>query len=319
MKDKNKSLKLESPQKFITIASNIPVIAEDNILVKFNYTMLCGSDYPKFNGTCPDAQCPLPIGMPIHECVGEVVLSNSKSFKIGDLVLSMPKNDAGLSDYFASYDYQSIKLLGWNKEDIKYAPLCQPAGTILNALDKVDDISNKRILLFGAGGIGYIFCNILKLRGASDITIIEPNNYRRNIAKNSFDIDVMTEWDSSLNNEFDLVIDAVGQDSQELIFNNSIDSAASEGVVLLFGIPTIKRQNINVYSLIRKNLKVIGVINPDWKKYLESGVDIVKSNLTSFKPMLTHEYSLQEAESAFKLFGDKDGERIKILLHNNVY
>ena len=311
------TLKLDVPGKFTRIRCPVPEIAKNDVLIKFKYAMLCGSDYPKFNGSCPDITCPLPIGMPIHECVGEIVASNSTFYNTGDMVLAMPKSDAGLSDYFIANVEKIIKLDGWSEEDLKYAPLSQPVGTILNAIDKIGNIENKKILIFGLGGIGQIFCTILKLRGATDVTAIEPNKFRCAVANDKLNIKSTIQWEVSLSNQFDLVIDAVGQNSQENIINNSILSVKHHGKVILFGIPTIKDQRINIYHLIRKNLSLVGVINPFWEKYLREGVTMVQSNLDLFRSLLTHEFPLSQAESAFKFFGQKDTNRIKILLFNN--
>ncbi len=95
-------LKLNKPGKFTNLNSHIPELGDNDLLIKFKFSMLYGSDYPKFTNNCPSISCPLPTGMPIHECVGEIILSNSKSYQIGDTVLAIPKCDAGLSDYFIS-------------------------------------------------------------------------------------------------------------------------------------------------------------------------------------------------------------------------
>ncbi len=317
MTNNMQTLKLEVPGKFTSVSCPIPEIAKNDVLIKFKYSMLCGSDYPKFNGSCPDITCPLPIGMPIHECVGEIVASNSNSYNTGDLVLAMPTGDAGLSDYFIANEKKIIKLEGWQDADLKYAPLSQPVGTILNAIDKIGNIDDKKILIFGLGGIGQIFCSILKLRGARDVTAIEPNKFRCSMANDKLNINSIAHWETSFSNQFDLVIDAVGQKGQEDIINNSILSAKHYGKVILFGIPTIKNQTINIYHLIRKNLSIVGVINPVWEKYLKEGVTMVQSNLDLFRSLLTHEFPLSQAESAFELFGREDTDRIKILLYND--
>jgi threonine dehydrogenase-like Zn-dependent dehydrogenase len=319
MKKTMQSLKLEKPFEFSKVLVDFPDVDNRYILVEFKYAMLCGSDYPKFSGSCPDMSCPLPHGVPIHECIGEVVITHSEKFKVGDLVLSMPKADAGLSEYFISHESHSIKLEGWDEHSIKYATLSQPTGTVLNALDKMKSIENKDILMFGLGSIGYIFALALHSRGASNINVVEPNKYRA-LAMNGVipNLKILSCWDKSFEGSFDLIIDAVGQKQQERIINLAISSAKPHAHLILFGIPTIKNQKLNVYDLIRKNLSLTGVINPHWSKYLCDGVNFVKENLKYFKRMLTHEFPLSDAQSAFRMFGEPESDRIKILLYNDI-
>ena len=70
-----KALQLVRPRQFQAVEIARPEIGDDQILVRLEKAVVCGSDIPKFTGMWRGLQYPLPPGMPIHECVGIVVAS----------------------------------------------------------------------------------------------------------------------------------------------------------------------------------------------------------------------------------------------------
>jgi len=113
----------------------------------------------------------------------------------------------------------------------------------------------------------------------NNIFAIEPNSARRKLAKEMLNIDSIESWDNSLENSFDISIDAVGQDSQPEVLTNCLKSAKLNSKVLIFGIPTMYKQDLSIYLLLRKNLTIIGSINPDWSVYLPKGVKLAYENI----------------------------------------
>ena len=94
-----KALQLISPRQFQAVEVARPQIGSDQILVRLEKVVLCGSDIPKFTGIWRGLHYPLPPGMPIHECVGVVVESRSPRFQEGDRVVAVPLGDRGLAEY----------------------------------------------------------------------------------------------------------------------------------------------------------------------------------------------------------------------------
>ena len=103
-----KALQLVKPRQFRTIEVARPEIGSDQILVRLEKVVLCGSDIPKFTGMWRGLHYPLPAGMPIHECVGVVMESHSPRFRVGDRVVAVPKGDQGLAEYYVADAIKAI-------------------------------------------------------------------------------------------------------------------------------------------------------------------------------------------------------------------
>lgn len=310
-----KALQLIQPHHFIIKELPIPNLEAKQALVCFKYGLLCGSDYPKYANEWPGSSLPLLPGMPLHECVGQVEESQIPNLPSKTWVLAMPEKDCGLADFFVVSLNNMIPLIGWESEDLPFAALGQPTGTVLYSLERLGNVSNQTVLVFGLGGIGFIFCILLSKMGVKEIIGIEPNSFRRKLANELFDVKVFPEWSNRFENIADVSIDAVGQSEQSKIISASFISTHPHGRVVLFGVPTIPEQKISVYSIIRKNLTLIGTSNPDWAIYLPRGIQVVKRDIDLFKPLITHHFHWKQAQKAFDLFGQRDGNRIKILLH----
>ncbi len=180
-----KALQLVQPRSFKMVDIPIPVLNQDTsdrILVQTRWASLCGSDISFFNGNKRYLTFPLAPGVPNHENVGQVVESQSKEFKPGDLVLAVPDYDQGLAEYYIAQSGNAIhlpvELAGCDE-----SCLIQPLSTVLNAVDQLGEIHGKSIAVIGLGSIGLFFCWLLKKRGAGHILGIDPNPYRCQIAE----------------------------------------------------------------------------------------------------------------------------------------
>lgn len=311
-----KVLQLLKAHQFTTQTQPVPKIEENQALICFKYGLLCGSDYPKYVDESLECSTPLPPGMPLHECVGQVVESRIPNLLPKTWVLAMPDHNRGLAEFFVVSRQRLTPLIGWTSNDLPFAALAQPTGAVLYALDSLGHLANQTVLIFGLGGIGLIFCALLSLIGVKQIIGVEPNDFRRKMASKLYKVKTFARCSNELNNVADISIDAVGQCEQSKIIAACLDSTRPHGTIILFGVPTVAEQKLSVYSIIRKNMTLIGTISPDWIYYLPSGVQTVKDNLDLFKPLITHRFHWEQAPQAFELFEKPAEKRVKILLHD---
>ncbi len=311
------TLQLTKPRHFEIQKRSIPQIDSGQALVSFKYGLICGSDYPKYAGEWADYSPPLLPGMPIHECVGQVVESKIPNLLQDTWVLAMPEEDCGLADFFVSSIDKIVPLTGWSLSESPFAPLGQPVGAVLHALDRLGGLTKKTVLLVGLGGIGFIFCALLRQSGVEKIIAIEPNAFRRQTAGRLFSIETFADWSDEFTNEMDISIEAVGHLNQSQTLSFCLTATRPYGTIVLFGNPTIPMHTISIQAIVRKNLTIVGAISPEWGKYLYRGVQAVKKHIELFKPLITHQFHWKQAEQAFLLFGQPDAHRIKILLLAN--
>src|SRR5512143_1904734 len=107
------ALQVVEPRTFKLVQAPIPNLEDDGssrILVKTEWVSLCGSDIPFFTGSKRYTFYPMAAGAPIHECVGQVIQSNSESFQPGDRVVAIPEGDRGLAEFFVAQQSKAVKL-----------------------------------------------------------------------------------------------------------------------------------------------------------------------------------------------------------------
>ena len=189
----------------------IPAIDEDGILVKVHTCAICGSDIRIFHSGNSRVSYPAIIG---HEIAGEVVEVGAKvtKFKIGDRIAvgaDVPCGEcsfceAGIGNncqinYAMGYQFQGgfAEYLPLNRIVVNYGPvhklpngmsyeqgsMAEPLGCVLNALElapvKLGDIA----VVIGAGPIGCMMANVIKVMGASKVILVQRSRQRLEIAK----------------------------------------------------------------------------------------------------------------------------------------
>lgn len=310
-----RALCLVAPREFeLRESSALLSLPIDHVRARFNYALLCGSDFPKYSGTWADYPAPLLEGMPIHECVGTVIESRLEGVLPGTAILAMPLADQGLADSFVTSKTQLEPLIGWETALLHLAAFGQPTGAVLAGIERFTQPRGRRALVVGLGGIGRIATLLLLERGVQEVLGIEPNEHRANAAREALGITVFPGWNNQLTEQADLIVEAVGQDAYEVTLPMCLDAAKAGAEVLLLGNPTLSTTAIVIQPIVRKNLTILGSISPPWEVYLRRGLDFVRQNLDAFAPLVSHRFPWTESAQAFELFGDPQSQRIKILL-----
>ena len=179
------ALHLVQPRSFVNIQVPVPKLGSGNpeqILIRTNWVSMCGSDIPFFTGSQRIKHYPLAPGAPIHECVGQVVESQSTRFQPGDWVIAIPENNQALAEYFVAQAAKAVRLpLDLANSDSSC--LVQPLSTVMNAVDRLGDIQGRSVTVVGLGSTGLFFCWLLHKRGAGRIVGIDPCEYRCQMAE----------------------------------------------------------------------------------------------------------------------------------------
>jgi len=319
-----KTLQVINPRKFIQIQTTPPDLktaGADRILVKPDWVSMCGSDIPFFTGSKRHKTYPLPIGAPIHECVGQVIESSSKLFQPGDRVIAIPESDQGLSEVFVAQAAKAVRLPN-DLNDNGTSCLIQPLSTVINAVDRLGDVNGKSVAVIGLGSIGLFFCWLLKKRGASRIVGIDPLAERCELALKvgatvsipARSIEVLQDakqnpekWDSP-----DICVEAVGHQMETL--NDCLALVKYRGTVLAFGVPDQPVYAIEYETFFRKNANLIACVTPNWSEYLAKSRDIFLASRDELEPLVTHRFSIREVAQAFTTYEKHNDGIIKALI-----
>ena len=337
---------------------NIPQIKEDECLIKIKNVGICSSDIQRgFGGGA--YFYPLIMG---HEMSGEVskIGENVEGFDIGDKVGIFPLLPCFKCDFCKqkkyvrckSYSYygsrtnggyaQYLNIKSWNlikidqKLNFKDIACLEPMSVALHCLKRVglyeNNINNLSIVIIGAGFLGLLAAQILKIKFPNHkLTVIDRNDFKLNIAKKysdqTFLLDTKESWKNFLDDEnrnnFDIAIEATGVPES---FINSIELTKEGGKCLWMGNITndLSIDKKIISSILRKEIKIIGTWNSDYDPDAKTddwreSIDLIKNYNVSPSQLITHYINLDEIPSYItKLYKHKNREKefksIKVMM-----
>jgi len=309
-----------------------PLAQDNEVLIKVSRISLCGSDLHLYNGTYSG-----PINYPIlfgHEWSGvvEETGQNVTKFKKGDkvtgdcscycgncqycevdknLCVNIEKYGITIDGASAEYIVRNEKYLYKLSQDVsvKLGALVEPIAVGANLIDKVvkqkGNISDKKILIFGAGGIGmgllFLLKNVykcqniyvkdlskLKMEMAKELGAIEFDSTKRN--------DTESNYKSLYTNaEFEIVFETTGSAQ---IFAGALNLIKPAGVLACLGmIPSVE---INQKLIVIKSLSVIGSIGGTG--YFDDVIEVISKYGKSIEKFISAEYpaDIDGVEKAFK-------------------
>ena len=321
-------------KKILITEVEIPKINEDEVLLKNSYAGLCGTDIHIYHG---DFFSTYPL-IPGHEFSGviEELGSNVKNFKKGDAVVVYPNISCGKCYYcqrneqnfcinlgaygvtvnggFAQYS----KILASNlhkidKISLKEAALLEPLSCVIYGLSSIKVNYGDKALIFGAGPIGLIILQLLKISGASRITVIDVDKKKEKIAE-QFGASEMLLNDEKLDKNlksiseygFDIVIDATGKSQVcEQLFKYTNNRAR----ILFYGVcEKNKKISISPYDIYKKDLSIYGAFALN--QTMPIAIELLKNNKINVKDLISHELELSDFNKALKIVDSGDFSKI---------
>ena len=176
-------------------------IEDDELLIKVAYCSICGSD-PHVVGGIFGWEPPFGLG---HELSGVVEKVGAKAtingFKVGDRVAGNFRNYCGTCYYCTNgleqFCEQSVEEPGmaeyviWNEKQavklpdnvsLKNGCMIEPISVAVRAMDKTDIKIGQNVVVSGGGPIGLLCLQLINIYGAANLTLLEPNPARRELA-----------------------------------------------------------------------------------------------------------------------------------------
>jgi threonine dehydrogenase-like Zn-dependent dehydrogenase len=315
-----KALQLLKPRQFRTVEIARPEIGSDQILVRLEKAVLCGSDIPKFTGMWRGLQYPLPPGMPIHECVGVVMESRTPRFQVGDRVVAVPFGDRGLAEYYVA---DSIKAIGIPDPLARSEAslLIQPLSTVVYALDRLGDVAGRTAIVVGLGPIGLLATWLLHRYGVR-VVGVDPIAWRCEAAQHlgaARTYELHSErllslvahddtWEAA-----DICVEAVGQQTRTI--NDCLYLVKRCGLVLALGVPLEPVYPFDFTRFFRQNLQLIGSVTPPDETFMIRAADLVGQHEQELAFLITHRFGLDRAGEAYTLYEARAGDHsLKVMI-----
>ena len=329
------------------IDNEIPKLNPNDVLVKMKTCGICGSDLEKVFG-----KYGMTSGKIGHEPAGEIIEvgKNIKDFKIKDRVFihhHVPCYSCHYcynDDYTMCEKYQSsniepsglsefILVPEWNvskgglvklPDNINYnqAALIEPIACCIRSLNKLNIKKGDKIAIFGAGPTGLIHTILTKHYGASQIVLIDVNEFRLNFAKkidpNILDFNLLQK-EKNLEDLVFSKIDKIGVDisiictSNITAFTQSIQITRKGGTISLFGVPSKDSSfKIDLNLIYSKELKVIPSYATS-EKEIQQTISLLTNKIIDLEPLITHKFPLNNATDALEC-AHKGIDAMKIII-----
>jgi len=336
---KMKWANLVTPTKIVIEETDIPEPKPGEIQVKVAVCGICGSDVHAYGGKHPFVKTPI---VPGHEFSGTVsaIGEGVTGFAIKDRVVVEPSLTCGKCYNCRNGLYNictELKVLGCQapgafaqyisvpankvykmprRMDFDDGAFVEPAAVGVHAVKKSEIKLGDRVVILGAGVIGYMILQAARLAGAGEIIVAGHHEERLALAKKlGADVTFLAGdtvkfiRDTYGPDGIDIVYEAVGVGTT---INQAIDIVRKGAKVIVVGVfgehPATKVGLIQDKEIdMRGSLMYVGTDYPTTLKLISSGK--IKT-----KPLISARFPLERVSEAFDLIRQKRAETVKVLL-----
>ena len=310
----------------------------DEAKVKIAFSAICATDIH----IVTEGLYGLPFGWPLgHEASGTIVEVGEKTaihgLKIGDRVAINPirlcgscyycrngqeqyclrihegMGSATFGEFGVFHESQLFKIP--ESVSLEEAALTEPVTVSIRAMDLAQMGIGNRVLLSGAGGIGLILLQMIKLQGGTSLTVVEPVESKRKLAlKLGADYvldpktqDVVAEGMKITNNlGYDFIFEASGVPAAA---PPCLKMVAKCGRIIYFAVyPQQYELPVNLYKLYEQEAGILTVMASPYL-FPRGVATLTKLDL---KSVIGAVYPLDQVVKAFE--AHKKSEHPKILI-----
>ena len=307
-----------------------PVAGPGSVVVRVRASGLCHTDLDVMRSNYGPSAFPV---VPGHEYAGEVVTLGEgvTGLSVGDRVAIDPNIECGrcaacrrgwahlceaLGAYGVSTDggfaeFSAVRADRVHKVGdmpFEIAALAEPMGCVLNALSPLEGRVVEHALIFGTGPMGLLMGLALKARGVADVTMVDLDPERLDLARGLGLSGVLSGSDAlaDLALSCDLAVDATGVPA---VAASLMRYVSNGGAACFFGVcPQDARIEIAPFEIFRRQLTLFGTHS------LNHNIPEALATLARIGPkvagVITHRLSLEEVADV--MAGHKPAGSLKI-------
>ncbi len=313
-----------------------PKIKKDEILMKTKSVGICGTDLHIYRGGMKELPTPL---VPGHEFSGvvEEVGSQVEGFKKGDRITAehvIPCGECMFCEIGKPNLCDAVEVIGLhrpgalaeyvaipaelvyqvpNQLDFEEAAMVEPLSIGMYVINETDNLLDKRVAVIGQGPIGMLLSQLLKVAGAY-VAGFDVLKFRLDfVQKHKWVDEAVDSQDSykikkSLNN-FDKSFEVVGREETAEM---AIDITRRDGDIYLLGVFE-KPAKLDLMQVVKKELNVFGSWTCAFS--FNDSIDLLAKGKIDVKSLITHRYSIDEVEKAFRESNEYSQQRIKTVIN----
>jgi D-arabinitol dehydrogenase (NADP+) len=187
--------------------------------------------------------------------------------------------------------------------DLEVAAFAEPLGCVAWGIKRLKPEPATKALLFGAGPIGLLLMQALLVSGLSEVTVVEPNLERRNLAVQlgaKLAIEPHAELTTQLRDlepyGFDVVTEATGAPK---VISQLPQYATPGGKILYYGVaPDDAKVEISPYEVFRRDLTILGSFS--LLGTLPMALEWLASGRVKVKPIISHRLPIEDLKLALE-------------------
>ncbi|MDR2631864.1 MAG: zinc-dependent alcohol dehydrogenase family protein [Spirochaetaceae bacterium] len=313
-----KALVIEKPGNAHIKTIPVRPVGDLEVKIQVKASGICGTDVHIYRGEYLGSY---PV-IPGHEFSGVVVETGKKvtRFKPGNHVAIEPNINCdnchaclnNRQNFCEHWDGVGVTLPGGMAEyavvpekavfNIGTLPFLsgafvEPLSCVLHGVQRARIQMADRVAILGAGPIGLLLSKAIQLQGASDITQVDKNQSRLELARTSGARQVCTSLDELDLEGYDVVVEAAGS---AFLMEQSLRYVRKGGTLLWFGVPKGDAQvTLPAFTLFEKGL----IILTSYTSVRNSiqAVRLLESGRIDVSALVSHQLPLEEFSKGIEI------------------
>ena len=329
-----KALKISQPGTAEIVDIPYPTPQADEILIKVMASGICGTDIHIYRG---EYMGDYPV-IPGHEFAGivESVGDQVTRFQPGDRVAVEPNiacdncinclnnrqnfctnwtavgvtRPGGMAQYTTAPEKAVFDI---GEIPYEHGAFMEPLSCVLHGVSRLQPQVASRIIIFGAGPIGILLLQVLRLKGAAEVIVVDKNRDRAEFALQMGADEAFTDLADLESSVFDYVVDATGAIP---VMNRTIDFVRQGGKVLLFGVPPLgENLTLNAFAIFQKGLTVLSSFTSLRNSY--QALDLIKQKRIKLDGLISHKLPISEFVTGINIIEKSIAEVNKVIILPN--
>ena len=327
-------------QEIVVGDYSLPTPAKDELLIRVACCGVCGTDRHIYEGKAPSS-IPVILG---HEFSGIIAETGSKDsmFTIGQKAAINPNIHCGYCDYCKRgmvNHCENLKALGVTLNggfaeyaivpktqayllpddfDLSLASFAEPLSCCLRGIRQADIKPGNKVIIIGGGTIGLLMMQLAKNAGAANVSIVEPDQEKRNTAAelgadytySPSDPDLDNKIKDSLPALTDVIIECVGKSET---VQHAFQLAGKGTRIVIFGLaPSDHQVTLNLQYLFRNELTILNsYLNPFT---FAAAIDLLVAGKVNVQRLISEKIALKNINN---IFHNRTNSSIKQQIINN--
>lgn len=321
--------------------TNVPILKDDEVLIKVKTVGVCGSDLHLFRGTHPFRKPPAVLG---HEVAGDIVEvgKNVTKFKVGDRVTVEPHLGCGECE-FCKHDLVNLCTSkktpgtpGWTGTFVEYfnAPekavykindnisyemgtLVEPLAVAVHAINKITVTEKDTIAILGSGTIGLLALVAAREAGYKNIICTDTQEFNlemalkqgAKLALNPLKEDVVAKAKEFTGGR-GVDVALIAADSKVIVDQASamVRKRGQVGIVAMI----TEKIPVYTYNFVFNEQTLFGAMTYETKDF-DKATDMINNGL-DLSDFVTQKLPLDEAQRALDILSEKKENVVKVIV-----